>query len=382
MTSHGRIFLRRLALSQFRNYPELAMDLDGRHVCLFGANGAGKTNLIEAVSQLSPGRGLRSAGLGDIARNHQGSSATSWGLGARLFDGDLDRAIRIDTSLESGGRGKRVIQLDGEPSTAGALSDLVRIIWLTPAMDRVFAGGATERRKFLDRQTLAHFPEHARHTAAYERAMRERNALLEQGRIDPVWLDGLEARLAEHGAAIARHRTVTLERLQQAVDTRPDGAFPKADLSLNGAVEEAWAQGQEYTAILELMTRSYRDGRRRDAGAGRTLFGPHRSDLLVIHRPTGVEAGLCSTGQQKALLIGLILSNARALEADVNLRNPLVLLDEAVAHLDPDRRAALFDELSALKGQAWLTGTERSLFEDFADRAQFFEVAEGQVSEI
>ena len=382
MDGQGRIYLKRLALSTFRNYGALSIDLDGRHVCLFGANGAGKTNLIEAISQLSPGRGLRSAGLPDMARVEDGAAGSSWALGATLFDGDMDRLIRIDASIEGGGRGKRSMQVDGSTATANSMSELVRIIWLTPAMDRVFAGGATERRKFLDRQTLAHFPIHARHSTAYEKAMRERNLLLERDFADPVWLDGLEERLAEHGAHIAFHRAQTVSRLQKAVDIRPDGAFPKADLSLEGAAEEAFNAGQTLTEVQDMLKAALKDGRRRDARAGRTLTGSHRSDLVVIHRPTGVPASLCSTGQQKALLIGLILSNARALEAEEHLRNPLVLLDEAVAHLDPDRRAALFDELSALKGQAWLTGTERSLFDGFDDRAQFFEVAAGKVDPV
>ena len=379
MTSHGRIYLNRLALSGFRNYEALSLTFDERHVCLYGENGAGKTNLIEAVSQLSPGRGLRSAGLAELARSAPDTMSASWGLGATMFDGDMDRAIRIDATFEGNGRGKRSIQIDGAGSTTGALSDLVRIIWLTPAMDRVFAGGAGDRRRFLDRQTLAHFPAHGQHAAAYEKAMRERNALLEQGRADPVWLDGLEARLAEHGTAMANHRVITVSRLQAAVDSRPDGAFPKADLSLQGACEEAFVGGASPDEVMSICIDALSASRRRDAAAGRTLFGVHRSDLQVIHRPTGVQANLCSTGQQKALLIGLILSNARALEAEAHLRNPLVLLDEAAAHLDPDRRAALFDELSALKGQAWLTGTERGLFDQFGDRAQFFEVRSGSV---
>lgn len=381
MSGQGRIYLKRLALSGFRNYRNQSLALDGRHVCLFGPNGAGKTNLIEAVSQFSPGRGLRSAGLPDMAQVEDGQPGSSWALGATLFDGDLDRTIRIEASLESSGRGKRVMQVDGSAATASSLSGLVRIIWLTPAMDRVFAGGATERRRFLDRQTLAHFPAHARHSTAYEKAMRERNLLLERDRADPVWLDGLEARLAEHGAQIAYHRKMTVERLQAAVELRPDSAFPKADLSLEGDAEQAFLGGHSIPDVMQLLADQYREGRRRDAGAGRTLSGPHRSDLSVIHRPTGVPAALCSTGQQKALLIGLILSNARALEAEEDLNNPLVLLDEAVAHLDPDRRAALFDELSSLQGQAWLTGTEESLFDGFQDRAQFFSVMGGDVSE-
>lgn len=381
MSGSGRIYLRRIALSGFRNYSSLALNLDGRHVCLFGANGAGKTNLIEAVSQISPGRGLRSASLPDMARVQGAEKGTSWALGATLFDGDIDRAIRIEASLEGSARGKRVMQVDGALATASSMSDLVRIIWLTPAMDRVFAGGATERRKFLDRQTLAHFSAHGSHSNAYEKAMRERNALLERDRPDPVWLDGLEARMAEHGARIARHRVVTVQRLQAAVELRPDSAFPKADLGLEGLAEATFSKGEELSDVEAMLRDQYREDRRRDARAGRTLSGPHRSDLIVVHRPTGVPAALASTGQQKALLIGLILSNARALEAEEDLRNPLVLLDEAVAHLDPDRRAALFDELSALRGQAWLTGTEPELFAEFGERAQHFSVSAGQISE-
>ena len=380
MSGSGRIYLTRLALSAFRNYGAMSLNLDGRHVCLFGPNGAGKTNLIEAVSQLSPGRGLRSAGLPDMARVQDGVAGPNWALGATLFDGDIERQIRMEASLE-GGRGKRSMLVDGVTATASSLTDLVRIIWLTPAMDRVFAGGATERRKFLDRQTLAHFSSHGSHSTAYEKAMRERNILLERDRWDPVWLDGLEARLAEHGAQIAQHRVKTVERLQAAVELRPDTAFPKADLGLEGEAEAALVSGQSVPDVVQLLAGLLKEGRRRDAAAGRTLTGPHRSDLTVIHRPTGVQASLCSTGQQKALLIGLILSNARALDMLEDLKNPLVLLDEAVAHLDPDRRAALFDELSSLRGQAWLTGTEQGLFDGFGERAQFFQVTSGQVEE-
>lgn len=380
MDGSGRLHIKRLALARFRNYEALTLTLDERHVCLFGANGAGKTNLIEAVSQLSPGRGLRSAGLGDMARVGEGATGPGWSIGATLFDGDLDRSVRIDAETDTSGRGKRTIKLDQTTATAADLSDVIRVIWLTPAMDRVFSGGATERRKFLDRQTLAHFPSHARHTAAYEKAMRERNALLEQGRADPVWLDGLEARMAEHGASLAWHRAKTLKRLQISVDERPEGAFPKADLGLEGTGEVMSLEGQGLTDVTAYYADALKEGRRRDGAAGRTLTGPHRSDLTVIHRPTGVTAGLCSTGQQKALLIGLILSNARALEAVEGQKNPLVLLDEAAAHLDPDRRAALFDELSDLKGQAWLTGTEAALFEAFGDRTQRFLVDGGQIT--
>lgn len=363
--------LTRLRLTDFRNYEALDLKLDGRHVCLYGPNGAGKTNLLEAISQLGPGRGLRSASLGDLSR--QGASA-GWTVAGELDD----RRIGVGLDMSSG-NAKRIVRIDGETASTSALAELVRIVWLTPAMDGVFRGGASDRRRFYDRQVMAHIPAHGQAAARYEKAMRERNALLERPYVDPAWADAIEARMAEAGAEIAIGRALVLERLQASVDARPEGAFPKADLALEGAAERLAAEGGGPADIETHLGSLWSDMRGADRKAGRTLKGPHRSDLAVIHRPTGMPAGDASTGQQKALLIGLILASATALSAGgPDAPAPLLLLDEAAAHLDTDRRAALFDELSALPGQAWLTGTEAFLFEAFGDRAQRIEIREGE----
>ncbi len=359
--------LTRLRLTDFRNHAGLDLKLDMRPVCLWGANGAGKTNILEAISQLGPGRGLRAANLTDITRKE----AQAWTVSATLDD-----ERKIGVGLEEGANGnKRTIRLDGAPATSSDLADLIRIVWLTPAMDSVFRGGASERRKFFDRQVMAHIPSHGSVSGRYEKAMRERNALLERGRVDPAWADAIEARMAEAGAMIAANRARVLTALQAAVDARPEGHFPKGDLSLEGEAEQAAAEGVGLIELEELITEALSKGRYRDQAAGRTLSGPHRTDLTVIHRPTGAPAREASTGQQKALLIGLILASARALSEDGDGPSPLILLDEAAAHLDRDRRAALFEELLSLGGQAWLTGTEAFLFEAFGDKAQLVEVS-------
>lgn len=361
--------LTRLRLSNFRNYETVSLDLDGRHVCLYGSNGAGKTNLLEAVSQLGPGRGLRSATLADLTRH---GAETGWTVSATVDDQKIGVGLETD-----GNSSKRIIRIDGAPSQASDLADLIRIVWLTPAMDGVFRGGASDRRRFFDRQVMSHIPSHGTAAARYERAMRERNALLERGHVDPAWADAIETRMAEAGAEIAINRASVLESLQAAVDARPEGYFPKGDLSLDGEAEQAAAAGEDFRTIFESLTEAYRTGRRRDMAAGRTLSGPHRTDLAVIHRPTGMPAGEASTGQQKALLIGLILASAKAFGREGDGPSPILLLDEAAAHLDADRRAALFDELCDLGGQAWLTGTESFLFEAFGDRAQKFSIIDG-----
>lgn len=367
--------LTRLRLTNYRNYETLDLTMDGRHVCLYGANGAGKTNLLEAVSQLGPGRSLRGAGLGEIRR--AGAGGDNWVVSAELGD---DR--RLGVALEQDGRGaaKRIVRIDGAPANASDLAELVRIVWLVPAMDRVFAGGASDRRRFFDRQVMAHVPGHGRAAAAYEKAMRERNALLEQGRADPAWLDAIEARMAEHGAEIIVNRAFVLARLQGAIETRPEGHFPKADIALAGPDGSVGSHETALPALASDLCGALMEGRRRDMGAGRTLSGPHRADLTVIHRPTGAPAREASTGQQKALLIGLILASASALSQSGDGPKPLLLLDEAAAHLDADRRAALFDELCATGGQSWLTGTEAFLFEAFGERAVQVEIDAGAVS--
>ena len=374
--------LTRLALQDYRNYAQLQLRLDGRHVCLYGANGSGKTNLMEAVSMLSPGRGLRGAEFTDlIRRDAEGRLARSWALSADVQDGDIDRRINLSLELDEQGRSKRTARLDGVATAQAELAELMRVIWLTPSMDRVFTGPAGDRRRFLDRQVMAHFPSHGTFGAAYEKAMRQRNALLERGRADPAWLDALELGMASAGAAMAIHRVDAVKVMQEAILARPEGAFPKALIDLDGAFEAHAANDMPLTDIEQAIALQLRENRPRDQAAGRTSQGVHRTDLRVFHAPKGLPADQCSTGEQKALLIGLILANAQALFERDFAPSPLLLLDEAAAHLDSDRRAALYDELAALGGQAWLTGTDRSLFDAFGDRAQRFEVSDGVVRE-
>ncbi|MEM7766717.1 MAG: DNA replication/repair protein RecF [Pseudomonadota bacterium] len=361
--------LTRLQLTDFRNYPALDLRLDGRHVCLFGANGAGKTNLLEAITQLGPGRGLRAAPISELTRH---GTPGGWTVSGELGD----RRIGVALDLQGAGA-KRVARMDGETVNAADLAEMIRIVWLTPAMDGVFRGGATERRKFFDRQVMAHVPSHGAAAGRYEKAMRERNALLERGQVDPAWASAIEARMAEAGAEMAFNRAFVLERLKQAFTSRAEGAFPKAELALDGESEALAADGQSLEEIAAALRDTYVAMRSADIRAGRTLKGPHRTDLHVIHVPTGAPAKEASTGQQKALLIGLILASAGALRHGDFGPTPLLLLDEAAAHLDADRRAALYDELVALGGQAWLTGTEAFLFEGFKDRAQMIAVEEG-----
>lgn len=360
--------LTRLRLTDFRNHTALDLKLDERPVCLWGANGAGKTNILEAISQLGPGRGLRAAALPDMTRH---DAAGGWTVAATLNE---DRKIGV--GLETTGSGaKRTVRLDGAPATPSDLAELVRIVWLTPNMDSVFRGSASDRRRFFDRQVMAHIPSHGALSSRYEKAMRERNALLERGRVDPAWADAIEARMADSGAMIAANRARVLNALQTSVNARPEGHFPKGDLALVGAAEQAALEGAGLLDLEELLRETLARNRYRDQAAGRTLEGPHRSDLSVTHRPTNAPASEASTGQQKALLIGLILASARALSNNRDAPKPLLLLDEAAAHLDRDRRAALFDELASLGGQAWLTGTEEFLFEAFGNAAQRVEVA-------
>lgn len=377
--SHS-LSIARLTLSNFRNHAVLDLALDARPVCMFGPNGAGKTNILEALTMLAPGRGLRGATLTDVARAGDDEfRAQPWAVSARvLCDGD---AITLGAGAERTPEGgvKRVARRDGQPATASELSDAARMTWLTPAMDRLWSGPAGDRRRFFDRLTLARASEHGAAAAAYERAMRERQRLLSDRIFDDAWLSGLEREMSAHGAAIAAARVETLQRLQATIDARPDGAFPKAVLSLEGALESRFERGAKSAVVEEDFADVLREVRGRDAGAGRALDGPHRSDLLARHAEKDMPADQCSTGEQKALLLGLTLAQARALAEDPGAGPSLILIDEAAAHLDGKRRAALFEELLANPGQAWLTGTDASLFEAFGARAQHFEVHDGKV---
>lgn len=375
------LHVSRLTLTDFRNHAALDLHLDARPVCLFGANGAGKTNILEALTMLAPGRGLRSASLTDVARAGEDDAfrAQPWAVSARILNDGEETIIGAGAERTPEGGVKRLARRDGQPATAADLAEAARMTWLTPAMDRLWSGSAGDRRRFFDRLTLARASQHGAAAAAYERAMRERQRLLSDRVFDDAWLGGLEREMSAHGAAIAAARVETLHRLQEAIDARPDGAFPKAILSLEGLLEARFENGSKSADVEEDFAELLRDVRGRDAGAGRALDGPHRSDLKARHAAKNMDADQCSTGEQKALLVGLTLAQARALAGDPGAGASLILIDEAAAHLDSVRRAALFDELLANAGQAWLTGTDQNLFEAFGDRAQMFEVRDGQV---
>ncbi|CAN7322672.1 DNA replication/repair protein RecF [Rhizobium sp. LjRoot98] len=370
-----KVSLSRLKLSDFRNYAGLSLDLDTRHVVLTGENGAGKTNLMEAVSFLSPGRGLRRAAYADVARV---GADTGFSVFAELEG--MDGPVEIGTGTAGAEEGQaRRLRLNGTPAkTVDELLDHLRVLWLTPSMDGLFTGGSGDRRRFLDRLVLSLDPEHGRRATDYERAMRSRNKLLSEGRPDPVWLTGLERQMAELGISMALARQEMLGLLAGLVDKNHEGGvFPAADLALSGFFDREWHRPafdleEQY---LEMM----RVGRYRDAAAGRTLDGPHRSDLLIRHRAKNMEAARCSTGEQKALLVGLILAHAR-LVGNMTGHAPVLLLDEIAAHLDEGRRAALFDLVDDLGGQAFMTGTDQSMFSALGERARYLNVANGTVS--
>ncbi|MGR6330494.1 DNA replication/repair protein RecF [Sphingomonas sp. XXL09] len=342
--------LSRLALTDFRNHAELVLAPGPGFVVLTGENGAGKTNVLEAVSLLAPGRGLRRAALSDMARQ---DGPGGFGIAARLGDEDVELATGTLASAPE----RRQVRVQGASATANTLAEWLTVLWLTPAMDRLFVEPAGERRRFLDRLTLALFAGHAQATTRYEAAMRARNRLLaDDGPPDPSWLAALEAQMAEHGAAVDVARRNTVDLLGAALAAQPEGAFARAGLALDG-----W-QGDADGLLAEL-----RNGRQRDAAAGRTLVGPHRSDLLVTHLGKSQPAALASTGEQKALLLGIVLAHAELVSARVG-RRPVLLLDEVAAHLDPRRREALFDRLAG-RGQVWMTGTEPALFTELRGEA-------------
>jgi DNA replication and repair protein RecF len=381
--------LSRLVLTDFRNHADLTLAPGPGFVVLTGENGAGKTNILEAVSLLAPGRGLRRAALGEMARQ---GGAGGFGVAATLFpsrsregsgegatyvlasareenaplprplpqaggeseaQGQIQAPAEVDvaTGTLASAPERRIVRIQGATTTANALAEWLTILWLTPAMDRLFVAPAGERRGFLDRLTLALTPSHAHHAARYDAAMRARNRLLaDEGRPDGDWLSALEAQMAEHGAAVDAARRETVSLLGARLAEQGDGPFPRAGLTLEG-----WA-GDTTRLQTDLA-----QGRARDAAAGRTLSGPHRVDLIVTHLDKARAASLASTGEQKALLLGIVLAHAE-LVAERTGQSPVLLLDEVAAHLDPARRAALFERLSR-RGQVWMTGTEDALFD-------------------
>lgn len=357
-----------LRLTDFRSYEAAELRIGGASAFLFGPNGAGKTNILEAVSFLSPGRGLRGAGLAEVGRREPGETVGRvWAVSA-LVATESGQA-RIGTGLESPEATRRTVRVDGESATAARLADHARPIWLTPAQDRLFLDGSTERRRFFDRLVFAALPAHAGHVAAYDRALRERARLLAEAPADPAWAAVLEQRMAKAGAEMALARARALSDLAIEIDARAGCAFPRAGLALTGEWETMAGAGADLVDIEARLVAALAAGRARDAAAGRALAGPHRGDLLVTHLERGRPAGDCSTGEQKALILNLVLAQAGRLSRVKFAPNPILLLDEVAAHLDPVRRAALFDEIEALSLQAFLTGTEEALFETLKGRA-------------
>ncbi|MDE2135420.1 MAG: DNA replication/repair protein RecF [Alphaproteobacteria bacterium] len=373
----GRLAVTRIQLTNFRSYANAELTVGARPVVLAGPNGAGKTNILDAISLLAPGRGLRGAKLSEhIRRGPSAPSEALWAVAATVSRGGESYDIGTGLTLGPGGGERRAVRLNGVAAQSSAdLGEIVRMIWLTPAMDRLFAEGASGRRRFLDRLVLGFDPGHARRAARYETAMRERSRLLKFGPRDPMWLDGLEAEMAQAGAAIAAARAETVTRLNAMLAERGEaGAFPCARLALDGEADALLAESGEGTEA-EMRARLAR-ARIRDAEASRTTFGPHLSDLAVRHTQKRADARECSTGEQKALLISIVLADAWELAR--HSEGPLLLLDEIAAHLDARRRAALFEEILALGAQAWMTGTDPSLFQSLASRTEIFTVDNGR----
>ncbi len=373
-------FIRRLTLTNFRSYHAAQIELaQAGPVVLTGANGAGKTNLIEAISLLAPGRGLRRATIEELAFS-EGDGA--WAVNAEL-EGMLGLATLgtgIDPPVGEDSGPARKCRVDRESvGSAAAFADHLRVVWLTPAMDPLFNGPASERRRFLDRLVLAVDAQHSSRVAALERSLRSRNRLLEDNHGDAQWLDAVEHETAEIAVAVAAARAETVTRLAGALTAARDAApeFPRAEIALEGWMEKLLPDHKaieiedRYRALLK-------DNRARDAAAGRTLDGPHLSDLAVTHAGKGIPAAEASTGEQKALLIRLVLAHAGLIK-DMTGFAPLLLLDEIVAHLDPARRAALYDALTNLGAQVWMTGADPAAFGDIVGRAQVFEVRPGTV---
>jgi DNA replication and repair protein RecF len=377
--------VRRLILADFRSYAALDLPLDAHMVVLTGENGAGKTNALEALSLLSPGRGLRRADLAECARiGGRGGFAVS--VEIETQDSHLQEAQRVQIGVgldppDGAEPQARRFRIDRAPApSARALADHLRLVWQTPAMDQLFLGPASERRRFLDRLVLAVDPDHGSRVNALERALRNRNRLLEDGATDRRWIEAAEHEVAELAIAVAAARHDTVARLAALIEAerREASPFPFAEIALDSEID-ALVAGASALAAEDRYRAMLADNRARDAAAGRTLIGPHTSDLVVRHGPKGLEARQCSTGEQKALLTGLVLAHAHLVAAASGIA-PIVLLDEIAAHFDPVRRAALFDELAALGGQVWMTGADEAAFAELAHRAQILRVTPGRIS--
>jgi len=366
--------VERLTLSDYRNYRHLRLDPEPTAVVLSGANGAGKTNLLEALSFLAPGRGLRNARLGEIRRNDAGGGS-HWAVSVRLSGSNGAFEIGTGGDPENSGD-RRVARLDGTPIRGQApLAERLGVLWLTPTMDRLFIEGPAARRRFLDRLVTGLEPGHARQLNAFERSLRERARLLSE-RADDGWVSAVEETLAAHAVAVAAARRESVARLSAALE-RDQGPFPRASLTIDGEVER-WLDNMPAVDVEHRLCHALRASRGHDAESRGASHGPHRSDLEVVNLDKAMPARQCSTGEQKALLIAIVLANTR-LHTARRGEPPLLLLDEIVAHLDPDRRAVLLDRILATGAQAWLTGTEPSLFDSIIGRAQFFTLEDGVI---
>jgi DNA replication and repair protein RecF len=377
----GRLFVEELKLTDFRNYASARLALGPEPVVLVGDNGSGKTNLLEAVSLLGPGHGLRGRPYSELCRK---DGAGGFAVAAKIVspqgEVEIGTGLAAESREESSGR---TVRIAGKETSAGALGDYVKLVWLIPAMDGLFTGPASERRRFLDRLVLAVDPKMRSPLGRYDRAMRQRNRLFQMREGSRALFEGLEEQMAEAGVAIAAsrldamHRLVTLiERTREA--RGDDTPFPYSLLALEGRLEEELAT-RSATEVEDEFRRILSEGRERDRAAARALEGPHLSDLIVIHGPKNAPAEHCSSGEQKALLIGLILAKAELIK-DIEGAAPLVLLDEVAAHLDEARRTALFGEILRLSAQAWMTGTDRDLFTPIAQDAQILAVNRGKIS--
>jgi DNA replication and repair protein RecF len=375
-----RASLAALRLTDFRNYANLSLRLDSRPVVLTGANGAGKTNLLEAISFLSPGRGLRRAKLDEVTRRTPEGPAAGWAVSVTAEN--AAGSVEIGTGIAGGEAAterQRQVRVNRAPAKSSeALLEHLRVVWLTPAMDGLFTGPASDRRRFLDRLVLAIDRAHGQRVNAFERATRGRNRILEDAAPNSGWLDAVEAQMAELGTAIAAARVECVGLLGSLIGgSAGEGPFPAAGLALRGDIEAAVAAGSA-TAAEDGYRRRLAGARTADRAAGRTLAGPHLSDLDVTHVPKAAPAETCSTGEQKALLVGLVLAHARLI-AGITGETPLILLDEVAAHLDARRRAGLFDMLIDLDCQAFLTGTDAEPFAPLGEAAQHFTVRDATV---
>lgn len=379
MTHNATLAIRRLTLTEFRNYAALRLETAAQLVALVGPNGAGKTNILEAISLLAPGRGLRGVTFDALPR--QGGPG-SWAIAAEIEaeHGPVSLGTAWSGQPDAGEGGSRQVVIDGEAQKgSGALGEHMRLLWLTPAQDRLFAGPASDRRRFLDRMVTAFDPEHAARITVFEKVMRERNLLLEEVRPDQAWLGSLEAHMAEAAVAISAARLVGLEALQAHIgEGRETSSFPWAEVTVSGEIE-ALVAAKPAVQVEDEYRKILADSRGIDRAAGRTLRGPHRSDLEVVHGPKRMAAAQCSTGEQKALLIGLVLAQARAVKAGAGVP-PVLLLDEVAAHLDRARRKSLLEALAALGSQSWMTGTDAELFEAIGEMGQVLQVEAGRVS--